>query len=74
MPTTYDDPLAKADAEPLSQALPIYNQLSKLLEDRVAYLPLYYSQGQFLIHPYVSGAGSNAQADYYWNEISILSH
>jgi oligopeptide transport system substrate-binding protein len=74
MTSTYDDPLAKADSEPLSQALPIYNQLSHLLIDHVAYLPLYYSQGQFLIHPYVHGAGSNAQADYYWDEITILSH
>jgi len=71
---TYDQPLAKADGLPIDQALPIYKQLSLLLEQDIAYIPLYYSVGQFLIHPYVKGAGSNAQADFYWDEISILSH
>jgi len=70
----YDPLVAKADAEPLSQALPLYNQLSQLLQTDVAYIPLYYSVGEFLIHPYVKGAGSNTQADFYWDEISIASH
>jgi len=70
----YDSTLAMADAEPISQALPLYNQLSQLLQKDVAYFPLYYSEGQFFIHPYVKGAGSNAQADFYWDEISILAH
>jgi oligopeptide transport system substrate-binding protein len=70
----YDSTLAKADAEPIDQALPLYKQLQQMLTSAVAYIPLYYSVGQFLIHSYVKGAGSNAQADYYWNEISIQSH
>ncbi len=71
---TWDSTLKKADAEPLSQALPLYKQLSQMLEKDVAYIPLYYSVGQFLIHSYVKGAGSNTQADFYWDEISLLSH
>src|SRR4029077_8357547 len=71
---TYHKTLAQADAEPLDQALPLYAQLSQMLENDVVYIPLYYSVGQFLIHPYVKGAGSSAQADFYWDEISILSH
>ena len=71
---TYDSTLAKADGLAISQALPLYNQLSQLLSNDIAYLPLYYSVGQFFIHSYVKGAGSNTQADFYWNEISILSH
>jgi ABC-type oligopeptide transport system substrate-binding subunit len=71
---TYDDTLAKADAEPIDQALPLYNQLAVQLQTDVVYLPLYYSVGQFLIHAYVKGAGSSAQLDNYWDEISILSH
>ncbi|MBV9524301.1 MAG: hypothetical protein JOZ46_00645, partial [Candidatus Dormibacteraeota bacterium] len=71
---TYDNTLMMADSQPISQALPLYNQLSQLLISDVAYIPLYYSVGEFLIHPYVKGAGSNAQADFYWDEISILSH
>jgi len=71
---TYDSTLAKADGEAIDQALPLYKQLSQMLETDVAYIPLYYSVGQFMIHPYVKGAGSNAQADFYWDEISIQSH
>jgi oligopeptide transport system substrate-binding protein len=71
---TFDSTLATADTQPLSQALPAYQQLSKQLSDDIAYIPLYYSVGQFFIHSYVKGAGSNTQADFYWNEISILSH
>jgi oligopeptide transport system substrate-binding protein len=71
---TYDDTLAKADSEPIDQALPLYKQLSQMLESDVAYAPLYYSVGQQFIHPYVQGAGSTTQADYYWDGISIQAH
>ena len=37
-----------------------------------AHIPLYYPIQQFLIKPYVKGAGSNNIFDHYWNEISIL--
>jgi oligopeptide transport system substrate-binding protein len=71
---TYDSVLKQADAQPLSTALPLYNQLSQLLATDVVYIPLYYSVANFAIHPYAKGAGSNAAFDYYWNEISIQSH
>jgi oligopeptide transport system substrate-binding protein len=71
---TYDDTLAKADAESLDLALPLYKQLLKELSDNVAYYPLYYQVGQFLIHDYVKGAGSNTQLDYYWDGISLQQH
>jgi len=71
---TYDSTLKMADAEPLSQALPLYNQLSQILQQDVVYIPLYYLVGNFVIAPYVKGAGSNTAFDYYWNNISILSH
>ena len=66
--------LRMADKLPLDQALPLYNQLATELQQQAVYIPLYYSVGTFLIHPYVQGAGSTTQADYYWNGISILSH
>ena len=72
--STYDSTLAKADTEPLSQALPLYQQLAKELQDNAVYIPLYYSVGNFLIHSYVQGAGSNNAFDYYWNQISIQAH
>jgi oligopeptide transport system substrate-binding protein len=71
---TYDSILKRADVMPLSTALPLYNQLGQILQKDVVYIPLYYQVGNFLIQPYVKGAGSNTQADFYWDEISILSH
>ncbi len=71
---TYDSILKQADAEPLTTALPLYNQLGQILQNDVVYIPLYYSVGNFLIQPYVSGAGSNTAFDHYWDEIKILSH
>jgi oligopeptide transport system substrate-binding protein len=70
----YDSILKQADAMPLTTALPLYNQLAGILQKDVVYIPLYYQVGNFLIQPYVKGAGSNTQADFYWDEISILSH
>jgi oligopeptide transport system substrate-binding protein len=70
----YDSILKQADAEPLTTALPLYNQLGKIIQTDVLYIPLYYSVGNFLIQPYVSGAGSNTAFDHYWNEIKILAH
>ena len=70
----YDSILKQADQEPLSQALPLYNQLAGILQTNALYIPLYYSVGNFLIQPYVQGAGSNTAFDHYWNEIKILAH
>ena len=70
----YDQLLSQADAKPLADALPMYRQLSKMLQDEVAYIPLYYSVGGFMIKPYVKGAGTNNFFDYWWNEYSILQH
>ncbi|HEY4869982.1 MAG TPA: ABC transporter substrate-binding protein [Candidatus Dormibacteraeota bacterium] len=71
---TYDNTLTQADGLPIDQGLPLYNQLATQMQTDVAYLPLYYSVGQFMIHPYVHGAGSTAQADYYWNGITVDAH
>jgi oligopeptide transport system substrate-binding protein len=65
---------AQADAKPLGDALPTYKQMSQMLIDEVAYIPLYYTVGAFMIKPYVKGAGSNNFFDYYWNGIQILQH
>jgi len=70
----YDQILGQADAKSAQDALPLYKQLSQMLEDEVAYIPLYYSQGAFMIKPYVKGAGTSAFADYWWNDYSILQH
>ncbi|HEV2034326.1 MAG TPA: peptide ABC transporter substrate-binding protein [Candidatus Dormibacteraeota bacterium] len=70
----YDTLLAKADSESLGTGLADYKALSRQLINDVAYIPLYYPDGAFLIKPYVMGAGTNNFFDYYWDQIQILSH
>ena len=71
---TYNSILKQADQLPIDQALVQYKQLAKILADNVVYIPLYYSVANFAIRNYLTGAGSNTQADFYWNEISIQQH
>ncbi len=70
----YDSAVAAADQLPIDQATPKYQAVSQQMIADVAYIPLYYSVGAFLIKPYVKGAGTNAFFDYYWNQIQINSH
>jgi oligopeptide transport system substrate-binding protein len=70
----YDQLIAQADQKPIQDALPLYRQAMQMLQDEVAYVPLYYSQGAFMIKPYVKGAGTNNFFDYYWAGYSITTH
>jgi len=70
----YDQLVASGDSKQLSDALPIYKQVSQLLIDNVAYIPLYYSVGAFMVKPYVKGAGTNDFFDLWWNNYQILQH
>lgn len=70
----YDQLVASADSKPIGDALPIYKQVSELLISNVAYIPLYYSVGAFMIKPYVKGAGTNNFFDYWWQDYQILQH
>jgi ABC-type oligopeptide transport system substrate-binding subunit len=65
---------AQADGKPVADALPLYKQMSQLLIDEVAYIPLFYTVGAFMFKPYVKGAGTNNFFDFWWNQISILQH
>jgi oligopeptide transport system substrate-binding protein len=70
----YDSLLDKADAESGDQAIADYKKLNQMLIDDVVYIPLYYSNGAYLIKPYVRGAGANNFFEYRWNEIQLISH
>jgi oligopeptide transport system substrate-binding protein len=70
----FNDLADKANAEPLDVALPDYKKMSQMLIDDVAYIPLVYHVGTFLIKPYVKGAGTNNFFDYFWNQYQILQH
>lgn len=58
----------------LLKALAVGAAASLVLVACNVYIPLYYSNGSFLIKPYVRGAGTNNFFDFHWNEIQIVSH
>ena len=70
----FDDLAAKADAEPLDQALADYKALGQMLIDDVAYIPLVNFAGVYLWKTYVKGIGANASFEYFWNQYQINSH
>jgi oligopeptide transport system substrate-binding protein len=70
----FDKLQKEANQKPVDQAMPIYKQMNEMLINDAVYIPLYYSVGAFLIKPYVRGAGTNSQFDYYWNGYQILQH
>ena len=69
-----DKVVSAADAAPLSQSLPPYKTAGYVLIEDVAFAPLVYGVQQYLVHPYVAGAGGNALYDFYWTEARILKH
>lgn len=69
-----DKLVANADALPLSQALTQYKTAGYLLVDQAITAPLVYGVQQYLVHPYVAGAGGNALYDASWTGVRILRH
>lgn len=69
-----DKLVAAGDAAPLSQSLTQYKTAGFLLVDQAITAPLVYGVQQYLVHPYVAGAGGNALYDYSWAGIRILQH
>ncbi len=69
-----DKLVANADALPLTQSLTQYKTAGYLLVDQAITAPLVYGVQQYLVHPYVAGAGGNALYDYAWTGVRILQH
>jgi oligopeptide transport system substrate-binding protein len=69
------DSMAKdANTKPLTQSLDTYKAMNKILVDNCVTGNLVYGVQQYLVHPYVQGAGGNALYDNYWSEVKILQH
>ncbi len=69
------DQMAKdANARPLSQSLDTYKKMNQILVDNCVTGNLFYQVQQYLVHPYVKGAGGNALYDFYWSDLRILQH
>jgi oligopeptide transport system substrate-binding protein len=62
------------DAAPLGESLADYKTAGRMLIDDSIFAPLVYGVQQYLMHPYVAGAGGNALYDFYWTEARILQH
>jgi oligopeptide transport system substrate-binding protein len=69
-----DKAVATADATPLSSAPNGYGTAGYLLIATSVFAPLVYGVQQYLVHPYVAGAGGNALYDDYWTTAKILQH
>jgi oligopeptide transport system substrate-binding protein len=66
--------VAGADAVPLRQGLVDYKTSGALLINQSIFAPLVYGVQEYLVHPYVAGAGGNALYDNYWTQVRILKH
>ena len=66
--------VSDADAVPLNQALTNYRTAGQMLVRDAAFAGLLYGVQQYLVHPYVRGAGGNALYDNYWTGVRLLRH
>lgn len=71
---TLDQMENDANTKPLTSALDEYKAMNKILVDNCVTGNLFYGIQQYLVHPYVQGAGGNALYDYYWSDVKILQH
>jgi oligopeptide transport system substrate-binding protein len=71
---SFDQLIANANAAPLGQSLVDYQVAGHTLVNDSIFAPLIYGVQQYLIHPYVKGAGGNALYDNYWTSVRILKH
>ena len=66
--------VATADTEPLTQSLADYKTTGYMLINDSIFAPLVYGVQQYLVHPYVMGAGGNALYDFDWTLARVLKH
>ena len=69
-----DKVVAGADAAPLASAATDYRTAGFMLVNDSVFGGLLYGVQQYLVHPYVRGAGGNALYDYDWTGVRILKH
>lgn len=69
-----DKVVAGADASAAGSAAPDYRTAGFMLVNDTIFAGLLYGVQQYLVHPWVRGAGGNALYDYDWTGIRILQH
>ena len=71
---SFDAIIAAADASPAGASAAGYRTAGFVLVNDSAYAGLLYGVQQYLVHPWVRGAGGNALYDYDWTGIRIVKH
>jgi oligopeptide transport system substrate-binding protein len=71
---SFDRVVAGANAAPLSSALNDYRTAGFMLVNDTIFGGLLYGVQQYLVHPWVHGAGGNALYDYDWTGVRIVKH
>jgi len=66
--------IAGADASPAGAAAADFKTAGFVLVNDSVYAGLLYGVQQYLVHPWVRGAGGNALYDYDWTGIKIVKH
>jgi len=69
-----DQLVAKADTQPIDQAIPAYKQAQQLMIKDAFDAPLTYDTVPYLVHDYVRGSGYNSLYDFPWTGYKILKH
>ncbi|HEX9364538.1 MAG TPA: peptide ABC transporter substrate-binding protein [Candidatus Dormibacteraeota bacterium] len=69
-----DQAIAKADATPPGSLDSGYNVAGYMLVNDSVFGGLLYGVQQYLVHPYVKGAGGNALYDNDWTSVRVLAH
>lgn len=69
-----DATLSQANAKPIDQAIPLYQQAGQTLMTDAVDAVLFYSTQTYFTHTYVKGAGFNSLYDYSWTGIKLLKH
>ena len=69
-----DSIIATADASPAGASAADYKTAGLVLVNDTVYAGLLYGVQQYLVHPWVRGAGGNALYDYDWTGVRIVKH
>jgi oligopeptide transport system substrate-binding protein len=72
--SSLDQAIAKADTNSLGALDSGYNVAGFMLVNDSIFAGLLYGVQQYLVHPYVKGAGGNALYDNSWTSVRILAH
>lgn len=71
---SFDKLIADADTSAAGSSAPGYKTAGFLLVNDSVFAGLLYGVQQYLVHPWVHGAGGNALYDYDWTGIRLVRH